>query len=195
MFAALAGLAAGLVHVLAGPDHLVAVAPLAAAPQRKQWQAGLQWGVGHTAGVLLIGVLLVTARHLLPVHDLSNAGERLVGVALLLVAVWTFARARASTPHVHATRGASVLMGALHGVAGSSHLFGILPALALPTQTSALMYLAGFGGGAILGMTLFAAAIGVLAGGAARRGINTYRGLMYVCSVCAFAVGSFWLIA
>jgi hypothetical protein len=44
-------------------------------------------------------------------------------------------------------------------------------------------------------MTLFAATIGVLARGAARRGINTYRGLMYACSVCAFAVGGFWLIA
>ncbi len=38
MFAALAGLTAGFFHVLAGPDHLAAVAPLAA--ERRSAQRG-----------------------------------------------------------------------------------------------------------------------------------------------------------
>ena len=62
MFAVLAGLAAGLVHVLSGPDHLAAVAPLAADADRSQWRAGLQWGLGHTAGVMVIGLLLISVR-------------------------------------------------------------------------------------------------------------------------------------
>ena len=195
MFAALAGVAAGLVHVVSGPDHLAAVAPLAADCDRPQWRAGLQWGLGHTAGVLLIGALLISFRELLPLERISGAGERIVGAALLIVAVWAFARARSPRPHVHATVRASFAMGTLHGVAGSSHLFGILPALALPTQLSALIYLAGFGAGAVLGMTVFSALIGALASGAARRGVNTYRGLLYGCSLAAFVVGSFWLVA
>ena len=195
MFAALAGIAAGLIHVVSGPDHLAAVAPLAVDRDRPQWRAGLQWGLGHTAGVLLIGALLISFRELLPIDRISGAGERIVGAALLVVAVWAFARARSARPHVHAAAGASFVMGTLHGVAGSSHLFGILPALALPSQVSALSYLAGFGIGAVLGMTVFAAAIGALASGAAKRGVNAYRGVLYACSVAAFVVGSFWLAA
>jgi hypothetical protein len=195
MFAVLAGVAAGLLHVVSGPDHLVAVAPLAADRDRPRWRAGLQWGLGHTAGVLLIGALLISFRELLPLERVSGAGERIVGVALLLVAVWAFARARSPRPHVHATASASFAMGTLHGIAGSSHLFGILPALALPTQLSATMYLGGFGAGAVLGMTAFSALMGAIASGAARRGVNTYRGVLYACSLAAFVVGSFWLVA
>ena len=195
MLVVLGGFAAGLLHVVSGPDHLAAVAPLAADRDRPQWRAGLQWGLGHTAGVLLIGALLLSFRELLPIERISSAGERVVGVALLFVAVWAFARARSPRPHVHPATGASFAMGALHGVAGSSHLFGILPALALPTQLSAALYLAGFGSGAVLGMTVFSAFVGTLASGAAKRGINAYRSVLYACSFAAFVVGSFWLVA
>jgi hypothetical protein len=194
MFAAFAGLVAGLAHVVAGPDHLAAVAPLAADRQRSQWRAGLQWGLGHTAGVVVIGLLLISFRELFPVDGISAISERIVGVALLIVAAWAFTRARAPRPHVHTAAGASFLMGALHGVAGSSHLFGVLPALAFPAPLSALLYLTGFGAGAIAAMTLFSSLIGVVAAWAARRGMNTHRGLLYACSFSAFLVGGFWLV-
>ena len=140
-------------------------------------------------------MLLLAFRSVLPIDRISGAGERVVGVALLMVSVWAFARARSPRPHVHTAAGASFAMGALHGVAGSSHLFGILPAMALPSTASSIAYLAGFGTGAVLAMTLFAALMGALASGAARRGIDTYRGVLYACSASAFLVGSFWLVA
>lgn len=195
MFAVFAGLAAGLVHVLAGPDHLAAVAPLSADPDRPAWHAGLQWGLGHTSGVLLVGLLLISVRPLLPVDTLSAYSERIVGLVLLGIGAWGFLRARSPRPHVHAEAGASFAMGTLHGFAGSSHLFGILPALALPTQWAAVSYLGGFGVGAVLAMTLFSALIGVVAVQAARRGLNAYRGLLYACSFSAVVVGGVWLIA
>ena len=195
MFAAFAGLAAGLVHVLSGPDHLAAVAPLSADSDRPQWRAGLQWGLGHTAGVIAIGLLLISFRQFLPLDTISAYSERIVGAALLIVGIWGFARARASRPHAHAAAGASFAMGALHGLAGSSHLFGVLPALALPTQLAAVTYLAGFGVGAVLAMTAFSALVGVVAVSAARRGVNAYRSVLYACSLSAVVVGSFWLVA
>jgi hypothetical protein len=195
MIAALAGLAAGLLHVVSGPDHLAAVAPLAADGTGPQWRTGLRWGLGHTAGVVAIGLMLLSFRQLLPIDRLSEVSERLVGLTLLAVAMWAFVRARSSRPHVHAPPGASFAMGALHGLAGSSHLFGILPALAFSTQLGAMSYLAGFGAGAVLAMTVFSAIVGRLAARAARRGINTHRGLLYACSLSAFLVGSFWLVA
>src|SRR5690606_10897761 len=88
MFAALAGIAAGLVHVLSGPDHLAAVAPLATDRDRPQWQAGFQWGLGHTAGVLAIGLLLIWFRQWLPIERISAYSERIVGVVLLAIGIW-----------------------------------------------------------------------------------------------------------
>lgn len=198
MFAAAAGVFAGLIHVISGPDHLAAVAPLAADRDRPYWRTGLQWGLGHTSGVLLIGALLLGFRELIPIAVISAYSERIVGVILLCVGVWAALRAREVRrgvhSHGHASSGASFVMGTVHGVAGSSHLFGILPALALPTQSAAVSYLAGFGMGAIAGMTLFAAMVGVVSVRAGRRGTAAYRTMLYACSLSAFLVGGFWLI-
>jgi hypothetical protein len=198
MFAAAAGVFAGLIHVISGPDHLAAIAPLAADCDRRQWRAGLQWGLGHTSGVLLIGALLLAFRGLIPIALISAYSERIVGVILLCVGVWAALRARdiRRGVHSHARAGskASFAMGTVHGVAGSSHLFGILPALALPTPSAAVSYLAGFGVGAITGMTVFAAVVGVVSVRAGRRGAVAHRTMLYACSLSAFIVGGFWLI-
>jgi hypothetical protein len=143
---------------------------------------------------MVIGLLLISLRQALPIDAISAYSERIVGVALLLVGVWGFARARARKPHVHAAAGASFAMGALHGLAGSSHLFGVLPALALPTPLAAVAYLAGFGVGAVLAMTAFSALVGAIAMRATRRGVNAYRSVLYACSLSAVLVGGFWLI-
>ena len=55
---------------------------------------------------------------------------------------------------------ASFAVGLLHGVAGSSHFFGVLPALALPTPAASFGYIAAFGLGTVVAMTAFAGAVG-----------------------------------
>ncbi len=71
MTLALAGLVAGFVHVLSGPDHLAAIAPCAATRKARAWRTGVRWGVGHSAGVLGVGLLALLARHALPLDALS----------------------------------------------------------------------------------------------------------------------------
>ena len=190
-FALFAGLAAGMLHVFSGPDHLAAVAPLAADTDRSHWRTGLQWGVGHTMGVLLIACLLLLIREQLPLDAISVYSERLVGVALILVGGWGVWKASRSgfKPHSHA--GASFGMGALHGLAGSSHLFGVLPALAFATRIEAALYLTGFGAGAIIGMTAFSAIMGLLSSRFSRRHSS---GLLYASSAAALVIGGFWLV-
>ena len=201
-FAFFAGLAAGLLHVFSGPDHLAAVAPLAAdtaadTAQRRRvegWRTGLQWGIGHTIGVLLIASLLLLIREQLPLEAISAYSERLVGVALILVGGWGFWSARVrrcAGAKVHSHAGASFGMGALHGLAGSSHLFGVLPALAFATRLEAALYLAGFGAGAIIGMTAFSAVMGLLSSRLSHRHSS---GLLYASSAAALVVGGFWLV-
>jgi hypothetical protein len=192
MFAFFAGLAAGLLHVFSGPDHLAAVAPLAADSDRSQWRMGLQWGVGHTVGVLLIAGLLLLLREQLPLDAISAYSERIVGVALIMVGGWGVWRARSGfTPHAHSHSGASFAMGALHGLAGSSHLFGVLPALAFGTRGESILYLAGFGAGAIAGMSAFAAVMGLLSARFSRRHSSS---LLYASSAAALVIGGVWLV-
>jgi hypothetical protein len=212
MLTLFSGALAGAVHVLAGADHLAAVAPLAVANRRRGWLAGFTWGVGHTAGVITVAALAVSLRDLLPPVDLISAwSERLVGAALIAVGLWALraglrirtaphAHGQVTHEHVHVQAGtrltrrlghahASFLMGVLHGVAGSSHFVGVLPALAMPTRTAALIYIAGFAGGSIAAMAAFGAALGALPGP------RLQRALMLSGAAVAFVVGGTWLLA
>src|SRR5437868_109015 len=86
---ALTGALAGLFHVLSGPDHLAAVAPLAVEDGRRGWLAGWTWGFGHASGVVVVALLAIALRDLLPPVDiLSTWGERVVGVALIAIGLW-----------------------------------------------------------------------------------------------------------
>ena len=203
------GLLAGLVHVLSGPDHLAAVAPYAAQHRRRAWRVRLRWGLGHTGGVLAIGVLLLLSRDAaLPIQWLAAGSERLVGVVLIAIGLWglrTAARVRRdvfdSAPEASAGRGPSHShatafgVGLLHGLAGSSHLLGIVPALALPSPLAAGTWLLLFGTGTILGMMAFASVIGFAATRfLSSAGVRGYRTLLYVCAAAAVGVGAFWLL-
>jgi hypothetical protein len=228
LLAALMGLAAGLIHVLSGPDHLAAVAPLAIDARDRHWQPGLNWGMGHTAGVLLVGLLALLLRELLPVAALSSWGERLVGVVLIGIGLWGARRAAGLRihvhehehggvrhahvhahgadagdhvsaplrvrPHAHAHTHAAFGVGVLHGLAGSSHLLGVLPALAFPTRAQSVTYLAGFGAATIAAMTAFAGLMGLIAVRARSGGMVLYRNVLYGCSFAAIIVGGFWLL-
>ncbi|MGD9903810.1 MAG: High-affinity nickel transporter [Vicinamibacterales bacterium] len=194
MIAAVAGIAAGALHVLAGPDHLAAVAPLAAGAGSRAWRPGVVWGIGHTAGVLAVGVLLWSARGLLPLEALSAWSERGVGLALIAVGTWGLWRARAAHAHHHAAAGASFGMGTLHGLAGSSHLFGVLPTLAFASPLDGAAYLAGFGLGAVLAMSGFAAVVGSLTLVAGPSRAAARRTLVYASSIAAVVVGGVWLV-
>jgi hypothetical protein len=188
--ATLAGLAAGLIHVLSGPDHLAAVAPLSGGRGRA-WRAGFLWGLGHSGGVLAVGLLALALRGALPLEALSTWSERVVGVALVGVGLWGFTRVVRGPIHTHVHVRAAAAFGVLHGVAGSSHLLGILPALALPSAAASVGYLAGFGAGTVAGMTGFAGAFGWLGGAddAPRR----RRWLLTASSAAAIVVGVIWM--
>jgi hypothetical protein len=192
LVAALAGTLAGLVHVLSGPDHLAAVAPLA-----RSWRAGALWGLGHSAGVIVVGLIALLLRGWLPIASLSSWSERMVGVVLIGIGLWGLHRAFRSRIHTHThdhpqTR-AAFAVGVLHGLAGSSHLLGVLPALALPGIAASLGYLGGFGIGTVAGMTGFATVIGLIATRAQLRGPIASRWLLSGCSTLALIVGITWL--
>ena len=225
LFVVGAGLVAGALHVLSGPDHLAAVAPLAADSTRSRWRAGFSWGIGHTGGALAVGLLAVLLRGMLPLDGISSWSERLVGLALIGVGLWsghrlfrtrvhahrhvhdgvphshvhfhgTGARTHDASPAVeHQHAHASFGFGVLHGLAGSSHVLGILPALAFPTRYAGIVYLVSYGVGTVAAMTAFSSAIGFVAARARFGGVRVYEGLLAACSLAAIGVGAFWLIS
>jgi ABC-type nickel/cobalt efflux system permease component RcnA len=104
---ALAGVLAGAIHVLAGADHLAAVAPLAAAGRRQGWRAGLRWGMGHAGGVTIVALVAFGLREVVPLENISSWSERVVGVTLIGIGVWALTgsirtlRHRALPDHEH----------------------------------------------------------------------------------------------
>ena len=215
MLTLITGAVAGFFHVLSGPDHLAAVAPLAVDDRRRGWLAGWTWGIGHASGVVVVAVLAILLRDMLPVESLSAWSERVVGAALIGIGLWAFRRSLRIRPmahthgplshdHLHVQAGpgwmrrmghvhASFCMGVLHGVAGSSHFFGVLPALALPTRADALVYIGSFGAGTVLAMTLFAAAVGATMA-RTHYGALAHRAMLTVAAVMAVSVGGWWLV-
>ena len=104
LVAGLAGLSAGLIHALSGPDHLSAVAPLVINERSRRWRMGLFWGIGHSLGVWVVGLIALALRGFLPIESLSSWSERLVGAVLIGVGLWGLRRAfvaRLPAPHVH----------------------------------------------------------------------------------------------
>lgn len=205
LVAGLAGLSAGLIHALSGPDHLSAVAPLVINERSRRWRMGLLWGVGHSLGVWIVGLIALALRGVLPVESLSSWSERIVGAVLIGVGLWGLRRAFAAklpAPHVHEEPDpnrrpgrAAVMIGGLHGLAGSSHILGLLPALALPSRWASLAYVVGFGLGAIVGMTAFSSTFGLFAARVTARGLRAYQAMLACFSAAAILVGGYWLIS
>ena len=209
MIPILTGLAAGGLHVFSGVDHLAALAPLAVEDPSKAGRTGGFWGLGHGLGVVIVGGIGLVLRSLVDITAWSAWAEFLVGFLLIGVGVWAIYRAGRiqihEHPHVHSEEShghvhshdpgeqthhhAALGVGLLHGMAGSGHLFGVLPALALPT-TQAVIYLMAYLVAAVVSMGTFAYGLGVLA---RRSGTEWITRLMYSSGVLAILVGVFWI--
>lgn len=181
------GLVLGAAHVMAGPDHLAAIASL---PRRtRAWRTGATWGLGHAAGIGIVGLLLWLVGGALSLERLGAWGEMVVGVVLVASGVWALARApRRGSGNDSRAQGPAFLIGAVHGVAGGSHLHAALPTLALD---SGGVYLIGFALGAVLAMAGFAAVFGRLA---AMRTPTARRRLQIGIGLATCALGLAWLV-
>lgn len=223
MLTILSGLAAGAAHVVAGPDHLAALAPIAVDRPGKAGMLGLRWGIGHGVGVVLVGCLGMLGRAAIDVELLSGWAEFIVGFTLIAVGLWAFKRAGKVVVHTHAHdhdhdhdhdhhnhahfhvhasevdhddpeahRGhshAAFVVGLLHGAAGTGHLLGVLPSLALPPAYAAV-YLAAYFVAAVGAMVLF----GLILGRLTQRGNpRTVQRLMYSSCTLSVLLGLVWV--
>jgi len=221
MISIVAGLAAGSLHVFAGPDHLAAVSPLAIENNKSAGSLGLQWGLGHTSGVILLGGIALLFREMISLHAISGYSEKLVGIILIAIGLWGIKKAvtknihshthdhqhiehthfhfhehthtlETTKPHNHFH--AAFGVGIMHGLAGTSHIFGILPALAFSSRTDAIMYLLAFGVGTILAMVAFSSVLGFLSQKLELRGTEIYKKLLLGFSTVSLVIGIYWIL-
>jgi hypothetical protein len=192
VIAFLSGLLAGSLHVVSGPDHVAAIAPLTLRTPSAGRSLGAVWGLGHGGGVALwvAGAALLRAGW---GYELPTAAlEGLVGASLMLLGTVSWLRVReapAWTLTGGAQRGASTAfaLGALHGSAGAGHLLALLPTLGLPTS-GAVVYALGYLFAGVLAM----ASVGSLIGRLSARWPD-HTNLRRACALTVVALGAVWL--
>lgn len=200
------GFILGLKHAL-DADHLIAVSTIVS--ERKGFFnssiVGALWGVGHTASLLVVGLIVITLHVQIP-DRVALAME--FGVAVMLVilgfhVLWKLYKGEVLHVHIHAHQGhhhihphihstetlhqhtsdashhhflklsllnrllkhvsdgkRSILIGMVHGLAGSAALMLVVLATISSTKL-ALTYIAVFGVGSIGGMMLMSTVIGL----------------------------------
>jgi hypothetical protein len=208
----------GMRHALE-PDHLTAVSTLMTSVpgERSGVRAamlGASWGVGHTLSLVIVGAALVVLRTEMPAR-VADVFEMFVAVMLVGLGIRAIVLAvrqgpigpahthhhghvvhkhAGATPHVHVGRWTlarrPLLVGAVHGLAGS----GALTALVLATLTSTaarITYMTLFGFGSTLGMAILS---GLLGWPLAKIGTNRRmtRALSVAVGCFSIGLGLFW---
>jgi hypothetical protein len=182
---AVLGVLLGMRHA-GEPDHLAAIGTLVAEERsaRGGLRLGAFWGLGHTIALFAVAAVLAALEATMPVRvaDLFELGVAFMLLALGARAVARAAREGRSGPStVHAHHGGQhehggpsqhvhlgrwtlswrpLLVGIVHGLAGSGALTALVLA-GLPTTSARLLYVAFFGAGSVVGMSLLSGLAGV----------------------------------
>ena len=205
----------GMRHALE-PDHLTAMSTLVTGERSSVRAAmlGASWGIGHTLALVIVGASLVVLRAEMPAR-IADVFELFVAIMLVGLGIRAIAlavrqgaigpththhhghvvhRHAGATPHVHLGRWTlarrPLLVGAVHGLAGS----GALTALVLATLTSTaarITYMTLFGFGSTLGMAILS---GLLGWPLAKIGANRtmIRALSVAVGCLSIGLGIFW---
>jgi len=88
------GIGMGFAHVLSGPDHMSALATLSAGSGWRAFAYGVQWGGGHSIGLMLMTFLLIEFD--VDLEKVAPYAEGVVGVVMLLLGLSALRRANAT---------------------------------------------------------------------------------------------------
>lgn len=203
------GSALGLRHALE-PDHLAAVSTLMTGERSSAKAAwlGACWGFGHTLTLMAAGALLVLFQADMPplASDIFELCVVLLligfGMRAIYLGAWGLP---ARSTHSHVKRRSAdrpgdrwtiarrpLIVGAVHGLAGSGAITALVVAT-LPSTLTRLWYLALFGIGTTVGMTILSGLLGwPLARAGGRR--ETARALSLAAGSVSIAFGVFWVV-
>jgi hypothetical protein len=192
-----AGLLMGILHAF-DPDHVMTMSSLGSRPDARGATAryALSWGVGH-GGILMIAALALLLFEVPMPETLPQGAERLVGVILiaaggsLVLALW---RGRADDPPAPGLRSkAPLLIGMVHGTAGSAAVFALLP-VGLLSPVQGVIYVLVFSLGVLVGMIGFGHGFDRAQAFVSRQAQVLDKPLRGGVAVLAIGMGSYWLV-
>ncbi|HWP90786.1 MAG TPA: sulfite exporter TauE/SafE family protein [Thermodesulfobacteriota bacterium] len=209
----------GLKHAL-DADHIVAVSTIVSEYKSisKSSLIGTFWGLGHTASLLLVGLVVILLRLTIPAK-LALLMEFGVAVMLVLLGmniIWKVFHGTRVHVHTHEHHGIThshlhvhegrkeehkhnhlislgkkpFLVGLVHGVAGSAALM-LLVLATVPTPLAGLIYILIFGIGSVGGMLIMSSLIGLPFVLTASRLVPLNERIKAVAGVLSVAFGIF----
>jgi ABC-type nickel/cobalt efflux system permease component RcnA len=204
-------LVAGFAHALE-PDHMAAVTTFVSRRPRPLQAVGfgLRWGVGHSAAILVVGVVLIALD--LRFSDVVARGlEFGVGGMLLCLGVWLLwsvlherahrlADDGAKESHAHAHgdghdhshRHGTLWVGMAHGLAGTAPLVALVATMT-SSPWAAGAYLLFFGVGTTLAMGVYAMVAGLVFDQAGMRVPHLGRTLRTLTALGSAVLGVVWM--
>lgn len=183
----------GLRHAF-DADHIVAVSVLSSrAPDKKTALLhGIFWGLGHTATLFIIGILVFVFGVNIP-PAFSAFFEFAVATMLIGLGIFSCIQTLKSPVHSHPPFGlhkhpnSSFWVGIIHGLAGSAAVL-VLIISAIKSPFLGLLYILIFGLGTIIGMTLLTFIIWLSA-------IRTKKYAGFAAGVFSLGLGIFLLFS
>jgi cytochrome c biogenesis protein CcdA len=208
---AASGFGLGLVHTLE-PDHLAAISTLVGrVPGRARGELtrAVAWAVGHAislgtfcAVVLFLATRQVSVASARPTAALVGGVLVYLGIARLRGArraAEGAAHAHAGHAHDHAAvagpgrRRGALALGVLHGLADSSAILILMPALVTADAASYVLYIAAFGLGSVVSMGSFCWLLARFSDGVHARSQRAGPWLAVATGTLCLAAGVFWV--
>mmetsp|Transcript_4081 Transcript_4081/g.15103 ORF Transcript_4081/g.15103 Transcript_4081/m.15103 type:complete len:340 (-) Transcript_4081:129-1148(-) len=98
------GITLGIVHVLSGPDHISAMVTLSAGGSFRAFWKGVQWGLGHSGGLLLMFGVFRIFDEKIDFDQVGQYADIIVGLLMILLGTYGSWRAwklhRSETDHL-----------------------------------------------------------------------------------------------
>jgi hypothetical protein len=205
----------GLLHAF-DADHLATIGGLTLRDKsRTPASYAVRWALGHGAAIGVIAMLVI-GFGLTRALDFSRYFELVVCLALFAIGAQALLAARRSARvppvlrqhaaiadrhvhflapwHVHSGSGRmSVLMGLVHGGAGSAAVLALLPLGRFDSPVASALYLSCFSAGVAVGALAFARLLASVAQRTATAGARLAAGLQASVGVAAIASGALLL--
>ncbi|MCH7790268.1 MAG: sulfite exporter TauE/SafE family protein [Acidobacteria bacterium] len=209
----------GLIHAL-DADHVAAVSALASRGIRwsKVMRVSCAWAVGHGATLLAVGIAVYVVGIAIP-EDLAGLAERSVGLILLAVGISVLFQLARRGVHLHTHshddlpahahlhthndpvhhdedhrhEHRAVLVGSVHGLAGSAPLLALIPLSQVGSPAAGMAYLGVFCLGVFFAMAVFGGLFGGLLGWGSRSSRWLLSGVQIVTGTVSAVLGG-WLL-
>ena len=207
----------GMLHAL-DADHIMAVSGLAST--RPTFANCLRfcakWAMGHGLTLFVIGFAVFVLGYAIP-EELSRISEHMVGVLLIFIGAWVLwdihrqrshfhfhqhdnlpqhahwhrhKQAQKHNEKAHKHEHSAVMVGILHGAAGSAPLLAIIPLSQYSSPLYTLLYLILFALGVLVSMLIFGGVLSGIYTCLAKKGKSLILGLRFSIGCSALIMGS-----